>query len=305
MSQENDTLCAKTEKGEKFSVLVANYNNGRYLMKAIDSIMCQTYHNWEIIIVDDCSTDSSVDIYKTLEDDDRIRIFFNDKNMGCGYTKHQCVIRASGDICGFLDPDDALAEDAIQIMVAEHENYPDASLINSTCFITDEHLNIVSVSSYGCSIPQGQSFLTYRRGIDHFATFKKRCYEQTDGIDPLMLRAVDHDLYYKMEEVGNVYYIDQPLYYYRHNTSNNISLGEENRLKAHAWDIYSMVNACKRRGISIEENALKYINEFVKTGVDKGEGNVRNSKSFILGHTLLHPVSSIKNCFDRRDGRTA
>lgn len=287
------------QMSEKVSVLIANYNNGRYLTDAINSIRRQSYHNWEIVIVDDCSTDNSVDIYKALEDDDRIRVFFNDKNMGCGYTKRQCVIRANGEICGFLDPDDTLTEDAIQIMVSEHDKHPDASLISSTCFNTDENLKVVSVSSYGCPIPQGQTFLTYRKGITAFATFKKKYYGQTEGIDSLMLRAVDHDLYYKLEEVGNVYYINKPLYYYRHNTANSISLGERNMLKAHAWDIYAMVNACKRRGISIEENALKYIDEFVKSGINIGENKVRYSKSFVLGHTLLHPITSIRNCFKR------
>jgi len=290
---------------EKVSILVANYNNGRYLMDAIDSIRRQSYPDWEIIIVDDCSTDNSAEVYKGLEDDDRIHVFFNSSNMGCGYTKRQCVIHANGSICGFLDPDDTLTEDAIQIMVTEHEKQPDSSLIGSTCFNADENLNIVSVSSYGCSIPQGHSFLTYRKGITAFATFKKKCYEQTEGVDPLMLRAVDHDLYYKLEEVGNVYYIDKPLYYYRQNTAGNISLGEENMLKAHAWDIYAMVNACKRRGISIEKNALKYIDVFVKSGINLGEGNVRNSKSFVLGHTLLHPVEAIQRLFARSDRRKA
>jgi glycosyltransferase involved in cell wall biosynthesis len=290
---------------KKASILVANYNNGRYMMDAINSVRRQSYPDWEIIIVDDCSTDNSFDIYKDLEGDDRIHIFYNSNNMGCGYTKHQCVIHANGDICGFLDPDDALTEDAIQIMVAEHEKHPDASLINSTCFETDERLDVISISTYGCFIPQGQSFLTYRKGIAHFATFKKKCYEKTEGIDLLMLRAVDHDLYYKLEEVGNVYYIDKPLYYYRQNTANNISLGEGNMLKAHAWDIYSMVNACKRRGISIEDNALKYIDEFVKSGINKGEMKVRNSKSFILGHKLLHPISSFRKYFDKHDGGRA
>lgn len=278
---------------EKVSILIANYNNGKYLMDAIDSVRCQTYLNWEIIIVDDCSTDNSIDKYKSLEDDDRISVFFNKQNMGCGYTKHQCAIHANGDICGFLDPDDVLVEDAIQIMVAEHDKHPDASLINSTCFDTDEYLNVVSVSSYGCSIPQGQSFLTYRKGVTHFATFKRKCYEQTAGIDPLMARAVDHDLYYKLEEVGKVYYVDNPLYYYRHNTANNISLGNGNMLKAHAWDIYAMVNACRRRGIPIEKNALKYVDVFVKYGINEGENKVRKSKSYRLGHFLLHPIDSI------------
>ena len=50
-----------------FSVLIANYNNGKYLMDAIESVRRQTYTNWEIILVDDGSTDNSHELYKELE----------------------------------------------------------------------------------------------------------------------------------------------------------------------------------------------------------------------------------------------
>lgn len=52
-----------------FSVLIANYNNGKYLMEAINSVYAQTYTNWEIILVDDASTDNFKEIYKELEKD--------------------------------------------------------------------------------------------------------------------------------------------------------------------------------------------------------------------------------------------
>ena len=289
----------------KVSILIANYNNGKYMMDAINSVKRQTYSNWEIIIVDDGSTDNSLDSYKKLEGDEKIHIFFNEKNMGVGYTKCQCVIHANGEICGFLDADDVLVEDAIEIMVAEHEKHPDASIINSTCFDTDENLNVLSVNSYGCALPKGQSFLTYRKGIQVFVTFKRKCYEEIGGIDPIMRGAEDHDLYYKLEEVGKVYFVDKPLYYYRHNTGNNLSYGIENQIKCLSWDIYAMINACKRRGISIEDNALKRVNQFFEWGYYMGADKARESKAYRLGHFLLHPVSSIKKCFNRSDGRTA
>ena len=87
-----------------FSILIANYNNGRYLQEAIDSVLAQTYTNWEIVLVDDKSTDQSFEIYEKYKDDYRFRFFYNDQNMGCGYTKRRCVSMAKGDLCGFLDP---------------------------------------------------------------------------------------------------------------------------------------------------------------------------------------------------------
>ena len=87
-----------------FSVLITNYNNGRYLQEAIDSVLAQTYTNWEIILVDDKSTDNSFEIYEKYKDDGRFKIYYNEVNMGCGYTKHRCAELASGELCGFLDP---------------------------------------------------------------------------------------------------------------------------------------------------------------------------------------------------------
>ena len=64
-------------------------------------------------------------------------------------------------------------------------------------------------------------------------------------------------------------------------------------IKAHAWDLYAMINACRRRGISREDNALKFVDVFVKFGINKGESKVRKSKSYRLGRFLLHPIDSI------------
>ena len=76
-------------------------------------------------------------------------------------------------------------------------------------------------------------------------------YENGEKIDESFKRAVDQDLYYKLEEVGNVSFIDIPLYYYRIH-DKGISLNE-NINKAFAWSLIARINACKRRNISIEE----------------------------------------------------
>ena len=72
-----------------FSVLIANYNNGRFLQQAIESVLTQTYSNWEIVIVDDASSDNSFDIYDKYKDDNRFVFKFNEKNEGCGSPKRR------------------------------------------------------------------------------------------------------------------------------------------------------------------------------------------------------------------------
>jgi len=276
-----------------FSVLIANYNNGKYLMDAVESVRKQTYTNWEIILVDDCSTDNSTELYGELEQDKRIHVYYNDCNHGCGYTKHRCAELATGEICGFLDPDDAITEDALEIMVEAHIQKSNSSLIYSTHFIANENLQIVGVSHYACTIPMGHTYLTYQKGISHFATFKNDMYRETCGINKFMLRAVDQDLYLLLEEAGEVHYIDKPTYLYRQNTGLNISLGGRNQQKARYWELYAMMNACKRRGLSAEQYVFPLLDSMIDLSFHEGRENVYKSKAYRFGAAVLNPIKRL------------
>ncbi len=235
-----------------FSILIANYNNGLYLSEALDSVYQQTYENWEIIIVDDSSSDQSSDIYQTLNKDKRIKIIYNDKNQGAGYTKKRCVDNATGSICGFLDPDDALANDALEKMIKAHSIKPSASLIYSTSYRCDEHLNIIQRNDAPRKIKDNDPYFFNMEGsISHFASFKKDSYMQTVGIDPYLQRAVDQDLYLKLYEVGETHYIDEALYYYRIH-KGGISTNK-NIEKAYYWHWVVLIETGKRRGLNLED----------------------------------------------------
>lgn len=277
-----------------FSVLIANYNNGKYLMDAIESVRKQSYTNWEIIIVDDASTDISKDIYKVLEKDEKILIHINSSNKGCGYTKRRCAELANGEICGFLDPDDALTDDAIEIMVYSHSQNKKAGLISSRLYYCDEKLKIISKSCKKQHIPVGSSFLEYQSNIiTAFVSYKNECYKRTIGIDPFLLRAVDHDMYYKLEEVSEVLLLNDILYYYRTGTGNNISLGD-NVLKAASWDFVSMINACNRRGILPEKIICEGLIYLIKEAKDVAKDQVRNTITYKIGKIVLFPLRKIK-----------
>ena len=211
-----------------FSILIANYNNGSFLWEAIESVLAQTYINWEVILVDDKSTDNSKEIYKRLEDDNRFHIFYNEKNKGCGYTKRRCVEEANGEYCGFLDPDDKLAIEAIQCMVDEHQHHPQCSLVYSTLYQWDPKTDEGAVLEQVGEMTDGEDFLiSSHRIVSHFAVFKRAVYQRTVGINPTLQSAVDVDLYFKLEEVGSIFFYEKPLYYYRQGNPSSISIGND------------------------------------------------------------------------------
>lgn len=287
-----------------FSLLIANYNNGNYLQEAIDSVLSQSYKNWEIIIVDDGSTDNSREVYQQYEKDNRFRIFYNDCNHGCGYSKRRCVEEARGGVCGFLDPDDTLMPEALAKMMEVHEEQPDVSIVYSRCYLCDENMNIKGTNKL-LSLNEGESFYTYRWfGAMNFSSFKKSFYDQTEGISPYLLAGVDQDLYFKMEEVGKIYVLDEFTYKYRKGVSTAVT---NNWFRVWFWNLEVRRNACIRRGLDLKEETFQ---DFVKV-VQERESNLLmqnrhdvlfSSVPFRVGYFLLYPfikIMGLVNCIKK------
>jgi glycosyltransferase involved in cell wall biosynthesis len=212
------------------SILIANYNNGSYIQACIESIINQTYTNWEIIIVDDASTDMSREVLANYEDHPQIRIQYLPQNSGVGFAKRRCADLAQGDIMGFVDADDCLELEALQIGVEKHLLYPECAIVYTNHFICDQELNIIKTADYVGQIPSGSySWEAPLPTISNLALFKKKYYLRTKGIQKWMDRAVDKEIYYQLEAQGSVIYIDRPLILYRVH-AGNISLGRNRRL---------------------------------------------------------------------------
>jgi glycosyltransferase involved in cell wall biosynthesis len=229
-----------------FSVLMANYNRGKFIEESIQSVLSQTYPNLELVIVDDGSSDDSAVIARRYAGvDTRIRFFQNDSNMGCGGAMRKCADFASGEYMGYLGSDDTLTPEAVETMVQAHIRFPDCSLIYSSHYVCDEALNIQRMAYGAEKIPAHESYLTHGKGVTSFASFSKAHYLQTEGVNAGFKRAVDQDLYYKLEEAGKLFFVDKPLYKYRVNSSG-IST-HRNISKARYWFVRAKENAYQRR----------------------------------------------------------
>ena len=194
----------------KFSVLIAHYNNYGYFKQCYESLKKQTFQDFEIIVVDDCSTDDSFEkIQNYCNGDSRVKFFQNSENKGVGFTKKRCVEEASGEICGFVDPDDALTEDAIEFSVKAHNN--DCIATYSQFYLCDENLKIKKIFKKTTKVKNNNPlFFNIHFEVAHFFTFKKETYKKTEGINPELTSAVDQDLYLKLFEKGDFLYISQP-----------------------------------------------------------------------------------------------
>ena len=221
-----------------FSVLIANYNNAEYLMTAVESVRKQTYANWEIILVDDGSTDGSSQLYRELEKDSRIHIFLNDGNHGCGYTKARCASVANGEICGFLDPDDALLPDALEKHIMAHSENVNASVVYSKAYYCDTDFNILEEAKLP-DLTGGKTYFDYRWwGCMHFTSYKKSFYDKTVGINPKAYAGVDQDLYFVIEEVGDIAVLDEFCYkYVIMGHDHSIATDEKNYLRLWYWNL--------------------------------------------------------------------
>lgn len=95
------------------SIIMPSYNTGNFIMESIKSVLNQSYQNWELIIIDDCSTDETDSIIKTLTDS-RIKYIKNEKNLGAAISRNKALKIATGKWIAFLDSDDLWTSDKLE-----------------------------------------------------------------------------------------------------------------------------------------------------------------------------------------------
>ena len=103
------------------SIIMPSYNTGAYIKESIDSVLNQTYTNWELIIVDDCSNDNTDDIVASFNDE-RIRYLKNEKNSGAAVSRNRALHDAQGKWIAFLDSDDLWYPEKLERQISFMEN---------------------------------------------------------------------------------------------------------------------------------------------------------------------------------------
>jgi len=100
------------------SIIMPMYNAGKFLSKSIESVLEQTYQNWELLLIDDGSKDDSIDIALAfMEKDSRIFLLKNEQNMGIAKTRNKGIEASKGQYIAFLDSDDIWLPDKLKIQL--------------------------------------------------------------------------------------------------------------------------------------------------------------------------------------------
>lgn len=263
-----------------FSILIANYNNSRFFCDLFPRLLNQTYTNIEIIVIDDCSTDDSMQqLQKYAEQDSRIKVFKNNENQGCAPTKRRCIELSSGEYFGFVDPDDFIETNAVEKMINALKQDNEIALVCSRFYLHNENLTEQQTITQPQDISEDK-ILMFGFAPNHFSAFSRQKYNLTQGIDTSFKRAIDRDLVLKMEEVGRVIHIPEYLYHYRIN-SNSIS-NNLNSYKAQYWAWQARYRACERRGLSKED-----VYSEIMSYIDGKRFDFSTTTDYKLGKMLL------------------
>ena len=110
---------------ELVSIIMPSYNTAKFIGESIESVINQTYNKWELIIVDDCSTDNTDTVVKKYLKDNRIKYLKNKQNSGAAISRNYALREAKGKWIAFLDSDDLWASDKLekQIEFMKNNNY--------------------------------------------------------------------------------------------------------------------------------------------------------------------------------------
>ncbi len=208
----------------KVSICIPTYNYSRFLPETIESVLKQSYEDYELLIIDDCSTDHSRQVIeKYAKKDKRIISRINPVNRGMVKNWNLCLQFARGEYIKFLFGDDVLySNNALEILVSKLDGSEDIALVSAARNIIDEKSCIVDVVSQykhksgcrGSEIIQ-DCLIEQRNKIGEPSAVIFRRKHAARGFNEKYRQIVDLEMWFHILEQGGFAYIDAPLVSFR------------------------------------------------------------------------------------------
>lgn len=252
---------------KKVSIISCFYNEEKYLAKAIDSVLAQTYKNFELILVNDGSTDKSDEIVKSYHDE-RIKYIAYKNNRYQAYARNQGLEIATGDYIGFFDCDDIMRPDKMEKQVKYLNEHADITLISGgfsnidakgeVCesFVVPQYFNDEEIKAfmlYGNCIAFAGAAMFRREMIDkHHIRF-----------DETNRSSEDYRLFIDMLPYGKFVNVKECFFDYRINHGSKSSTAVKSDENAYDIEVKKLLgHAWSTRGFSLDENDIDFMHYF-------------------------------------------
>lgn len=198
------------------TVYIANHNYGRYLEQSIQSVLTQTFKDYELLIIDDGSDDHSKEIIRNYESYERIRTVFQ-RQKGLAVSNNIAVKMARGKYIMRLDADDYLDENALNVMVGTIERHPQVDMVFPDYYLVDEDGNVLEVV-------RRHDFedvdLLDQPAHGACTVIRKKCLIELGGYDEAFQCQDGYDLWLRFTQRYQIKNINLPMFYYRRHGKN-------------------------------------------------------------------------------------
>jgi glycosyltransferase involved in cell wall biosynthesis len=203
------------DSGPKVSVIMAVYNAAQYVGQAIDSILAQTFTNFEFLVVNDGSTDDTYEILYAY-DDPRISILTNENNVGLAKSLNRGISKARGEYIARQDADDSSHPERIMQQARYLDEHPEIGVVGAATRWMDGDDNLMKIWPLGQDNAEIQKLLISTCPLIHGSTmFRRQCFEEIGGYDTSMRTGQDYDFWLRISETWDMTCLRDVLYTYR------------------------------------------------------------------------------------------
>lgn len=257
------------------TVFMPVYNSEQYIREALESILNQTYQNLDILLVDDGSTDRSVEIIKSYQDT-RIRLIQNEKNMGIPYTRNVGLKEAKGKYIAIMDSDDIAVSNRIERQIQYLETNPHIDAIGSYYIQFGGKVEKKVMPKYTTPEELKIMLMFYNPIANPSATIRKETLDKHNikyNLDFFV--AQDYQLWVQLLKVGNIAIQPEFLLKYRfghENISKKSNRDKRKKRKQLIGRIHE--DLLKFHGIDLTDEEIKVFNEFFTESYGSSVSNI-------------------------------
>lgn len=192
------------------SVGIPFFNAEQFLSKAIESVISQSYDNWELLLLDDGSNDGSLEIAKRFEQhDNRVKVFSDGKNKGLGARLNELAILSNGEYIARMDADDIMHPKRLETQLQILKDNPSIDVLGTNAYVIDEN-NLVFGMRY-----RENSGMTKVEHFIHPTIMAKKQWFLDNPYDEKAIRIEDAELWFRTKSKSNFRMISEPLLFYR------------------------------------------------------------------------------------------